>query len=257
MSEAKTPRREPSRARVRVAGWGQSMARRMGYEIHPFIPDRGEVARRGKLLKHLGVTLVLDVGAATGVYVNQLRRIGYTGRVVSFEPLSSAYAKLSKNAASDESWETRKQGVGPSVGTSEIHVSANFDSSSFLEMSDRHTQSSPDSAYVDTETVEVTTLDTIWNEIATPEDRVYLKLDVQGYELEVMRGAEAALPQVVAMQAELSLQPLYEGAPLYGEVIDHLAERGFRLAGFEQGFEDLDTGETLQVDGVFVRADAR
>ena len=229
------------------------MANRMGYEINQYIPDRGELARRMRLMRTLGVTLVLDVGAATGLYVGQLRRMGFEGRVVSFEPLSSAFEKLSAAAADDPAWECRQLAIGASDGTAEINVSANFDSSSLLGMTDRHRQSSADSAYVDTEEVRVASLDSIWEEIARADDRAYVKLDVQGYELEALRGAEQSLPDIVGIQSELSLQPLYEGAPLYRDVIDHLGPRGFRLAGFESGFEDLESGELLQFDGLFVR----
>jgi FkbM family methyltransferase len=177
-------------------------------------------------------------------------------RIVSFEPLSAAHAQLAAQAAKDPDWECRRLALGSEPGTAEINVAGNSWSSSLLEMGERHRRSAPESEYVDTEKVEVARLDDVWSELVADGDRAWLKLDVQGFELEALRGAEASLPQIAGIQAELSLVLLYEGAPLYRDVIDHLDERGFRLAGFEQGFEDLDTGETLQVDGVFVRSDA-
>jgi hypothetical protein len=76
---------------------------------------------------------------------------------------------------------------------------------------------------------------------------------VQGFELEALRGGERSLPSLVGVEAELSLVSLYEGAPLYREVIDHLEAAGFRLAGLEPEFFDPDTAEMLQVQGIFVR----
>jgi len=226
---------------------------RLGYEIHPYLPDRGPLARRGKILREWGISVVLDVGAATGLYAADLRRIGYDGKIVSFEPLPDAYAELQAAAEGDPAWECRRLALGSEDGSAPIHVSGTRDSSSFLDMGERHLRGAPGSAYVAEQTVEVARLDSIWDDLVRPDDQPLLKLDVQGFELEALRGAEGSLDRVVAVQAELSLAPVYECAPLYRDVIDHLEARGFRLAGLEPGFEDLRTGEVLQVDGTFVR----
>ena len=238
---------------MRLGSLGQAAAQRLGYEIHPHLPDRGPLARRGKILREWGVSVVLDIGAATGLYAAELRRVGYTGRIVSFEPLSDAFAELAAAAQDDPGWDCRRLALGAEDGSAEINVSGTRDSSSFLEMGERHVRGAPGSRYVGTEMVEVARLDSIWDDIVRPGDRAMLKLDVQGFELEALRGAERSLGDTVAVQAELSLVPVYEHGPLYQEVIAHLEARGFRLAGLEPGFEDLRTGEVLQADGTFVR----
>ena len=199
------------------------------------------------------VDLVLDVGAAVGVYGESLRRGGYKGRICSFEPLSEQYAKLAKAAAADPLWESRNVAIGPEAGTAEINVSGNYDSSSMLPMAARHAEGAPSSVYVGTETVTVETLDSVWSEVAEAARRPFLKLDVQGFELEALRGAERSMPLLHGIHAELSLVPLYEGGPLWGEMIDFLAAGGFRVAGIEPGYIDPATGEMLQVDGIFLR----
>lgn len=213
----------------------------------------GPITDIASLLVLQEVDLVLDVGAAVGVYGGSLRRGGYRGRICSFEPLSEQYARLAQAAAADPLWESRNIALGPEAGTADINVSGNYDSSSMLPMAARHAAGAPASVYVGTETVTVATLDSVWSEVVDDARRPFLKLDVQGFELEALRGAEKSIPLLHGIHAELSLVPLYEGGPLWREMIDFLADNGFRVAGFEPGYIDPKTGEMLQVDGIFLR----
>lgn len=209
--------------------------------------------RRAKLLRSRGVDLVLDVGAAGGKYGGELRSAGYLGRIVSFEPLSGPFADLERSVAEDGEWSCVQAALGASTGELEINVSENSDSSSFLPMGERHRRAAPESAYVATERVQVRTLDSTWGDVAAGARNPFLKLDVQGYELEVLKGARESLPKLAGVQVELSLVPLYEGAPTFHEMIDLLESEEFRLAGIEPGFCDGASGELLQADGLFVR----
>lgn len=245
--------------RARAADAVQRTLRRLGYELRPWEPGgslREEERRRARLLAHLGIGLVLDVGANAGQYAERTRRVGYGGRIVSFEPVSAPFASLSAAAAADPFWEARRLAIGEDDGEIEINVAGNeAASSSVLAMGERHLESAPDSAYVGTERVAVARLDTLWDELAGDgSPAVWLKLDVQGYELPALRGAGSRLGEVAAVQCELSLVPLYEGGAGWREVVDFLGERGFEPAGVEPGFEDVRTGRVLQVDGVFVRS---
>jgi FkbM family methyltransferase len=234
----------------------RGVTRRLGYDVQPLVAPAGALdsQRRAKLIAAQGITLALDVGANAGQWSEQLRDAGYRGRIASFEPLSDAFAQLERAASSDPDWEVRRLALGDEDGRAEINIAGNSQSSSLLGMMDRHRESAPESAYVGTEEVPTARLDTVFGDVARPGDRVYLKLDVQGFEMQVLRGAEKSLADVAGVQAELSLVPLYDGAPSATEMIAHLESLGFRLAGFEAGFEDPDSGEMLQADGLFVRA---
>ena len=241
--------------RARAAGVVQSGLRRAGYELQPYTGPRpyDEDIRRVKLLRSEGIELVLDVGANAGQYSQRLRAAGYTGRIVSFEPLSEAFAALEQASAADPRWEARRLALSDADGDAEIHVAANSWSSSLLAMGEQHLASAPESAYVGSQQIATARLDSIWDEVVGEAERPFLKLDVQGFEMHVLRGADAHLDRVAGVQAELELVHLYEGDSLWRDVIDHLEARGFELAGLEPGFEDPDSGRMLQADGIFVR----
>jgi FkbM family methyltransferase len=235
----------------------QGGLRRLGYELHPYDPEPAPAAedlQRARLLAAERIDLLLDVGANEGQYAVRMRRAGFGGRIASFEPLSAAFGALERRAAHDPRWDAHRVALSDADGHAEIHVAGNSTSSSLLDMGEQHLRSAPESAYVGTEQVPTTRLDSLWDELVRDGERVFLKLDVQGFEMHVLQGAERALGELRGVQAELALAHLYEGDSPWREVVDHLAARGFELAGVEPGFEDPESGRMLQFDGVFLRS---
>lgn len=235
----------------------QTGLRRLGYELHPYDPEPApgaEDLQRARLLASEGIDLLLDVGANEGQFAVRMRRAGFEGRIVSFEPLSAAFAELERRVAGDPRWDARRVALSDSDGRAEIHVSGNSTSSSLLDMGERHLRSAPESAYVGTEEVETARLDSLWEGLVRAGERVFLKLDVQGFEMHVLRGAERALAELRGVQAELALAHLYEGDSPWRAVVERLGELGFELAGVEPGFADPESGRMLQFDGVFLRS---
>lgn len=217
----------------------------------PLLPPE---VRRARLLRSRNIDVVIDVGANSGQYGRRIRSAGYQRRILSFEPLSTAFATLSATTAEDQRWECRRLALGSQSGRLDLNVSADLEASSILPMEDRHLRHCPQSAYVDVETVDVATLDDVAGTLLGEGDRIYLKLDVQGYELEVLRGGERLLSRTHLVEAELSLVPLYRGGPLYREVIDHLDRRGLELISVEGITEEPESGHMLQLDAVFARS---
>lgn len=208
--------------------------------------------RRRELLAERSIDTVLDVGANDGGYGLELRRAGFTGRIVSFEPLSVAYATLANRAAAVDGWEFQNVALGREDGYAEIHVAANLISSSLLPMTERHETAAPESRYVGSEEVRVVRLDSLRETLLAPSDRVFMKIDVQGLELAVLDGAPVTLRQVHGLELELSLFPLYDGDPPIGDVLRRLDDEGFNLLSFHGGFRE-PSGQLLQVDALFVR----
>jgi FkbM family methyltransferase len=206
-------------------------------------------------LKWLGTNTVMDVGANIGQYGSALRSSGFTGRIISCEPLPDAYAHLARRSGSDGSWAALHTAVGDSVGTLEINVSANSYSSSVLPMTNAHLDAAPGSQTIGTETVAVTTVADIVKEHDVDPPRTLLKIDTQGYEGPVLDGAGDLLASFAAVQLELSFVPLYSGQQLFAELTSRLSAAGFGTYALEAGFADPRTGRMLQCDGLFVRED--
>jgi len=226
---------------------------RLGYDIVRADPGNSTHLQRAKITTSGAITVVLDVGANAGQWARRLRAEGYRGRIVSFEPLGEAFEELSRCGASDSGWITRRVALGDMDGQAQINVARNSCSSSLLPMLERHLKSSPESEYLGTEPVTTARLDSLRPDLLRSDDRAYLKLDVQGLELQVLLGADQTLEQVIAVEVELSLVPLYEGQALMPELVEHLAQRGFNLVALERAFSDPHTGQLLQLDGVFAR----
>ena len=200
------------------------------------------------------VDVALDVGASVGDYGRDLRAHGFEGRIVSFEPLPGAAAALRAAARDDPAWEALPIGLGATTGDATLHVSARETSSSFLPMERLHFEAAPDSGYIAGETAQIVRLDELTQQLGLAGCALFLKLDVQGYELEVIRGADATLDGVEVLEAEMSFASLYSGQPLFDELVALLRDRGLVLAALEPVLVHPETLELLQVNGLFHRA---
>jgi FkbM family methyltransferase len=201
-----------------------------------------------------GIDIILDVGASTGHFGRRMRRdLGYKGRIISFEPLSAAFRSLAEKAKDDPKWEVWHCGLGDSESRMEINVAGNSDSSSFLEMLPAHLRSAPGSRYIGSETIEVKALDSLLPSLCPAGSNIYLKIDTQGFEDKVLRGAEQSLHRIDTIQVEMSLVPLYEGQWLFDAMHAFLVSKGYSLVSIEPGFADQSTGRLLQFDGIYHR----
>jgi hypothetical protein len=147
----------------------------------------------------------------------------------------------------------RQCALGHKDGIAEINIAGNSWSSSLLDMEERHVKVAPDSAYVGKEIITLKALDTIFSEYCSPANKVFLKIDTQGFTKQVLNGAEWSLQKIAGIQVEMSLISLYSGEPLIGEIISILYELGFSLIVLKPELMDECTGQQLQVDGIFFR----
>jgi FkbM family methyltransferase len=217
-----------------------------GVELSP-------AGRRARLMDMAAIDLVIDVGANRGQYAAGLRSAGYQGRIVSFEPLVAPYGLLAAASASDPDWECARLALGRRSGTAPMNVAEDTRNSSMFAVGTRHVRAVPDSRTHGMQRVPVDRLDRRWPSVRRGARRPYLKIDTQGAELDVLRGAAAALDDFGFVEVELSLLPVYDSAPLFADVLPFLTGHGFTPIAFEGVLDDVDTGEMLQVDAIFRR----
>lgn len=233
----------------------RQLIRSFGYDINRFPSSFQLLGHIKRLSKYYAIDTILDVGANAGQFAQQLRRYGgYKKRIISFEPLSSAFELLKSNAKGDSNWEIFNFALGDDERKQEINIAGNSYSSSFLDMLPSHKRSAPESKYIGREVVEIKTLDSIFYNLCKSSNSVYLKIDTQGFESKVLRGSKESLAHIDLVQMEMSLVPLYENELLFHEMCVCMSEKGFGLVALESGYSNPVSGQVLQVDGIFNRS---
>lgn len=179
------------------------------------------------VLQKYAINCVLDVGANRGRYARSLRRIGYRGLICSFEPVPEEYEHLCTAMQSDPNWLGFEIALGSEDTNQIFHIAVESTAmSSFLRHKDN-------SAIMRDITVEVRQLDSVLTQILSsiPEPRIFLKLDTQGYDLEVVKGAGNSLNQILCLQSEISVDPIYDKMPHYLTALEAYQHLGFHLSG--------------------------
>lgn len=195
---------------------------------------------------------ILDVGAYIGAYAYAMQHILPDAQVYSYEPLPDSFDRLQKNLCKFGQWQGFNTALGDSNGSLEFWQNEFSASSSALPMEDLHRKTFPQTEKSDKVTVAVTRLDDMitGKEVKAP---VLLKIDVQGFELSVLRGAENLLKKVDCVVCEVSYQPLYKGQASFAEVYQFMRLHGFSYQGSLENLVSPLDGSIMQSDAVFMR----
>lgn len=208
-----------------------------------------------KWLVNSGIKSVLDVGANKGQFAKLARAVFPSATIYSFEPLPDCYEALKEALVGDAYFHCYNKAVGSRESTLEFLRSVHSPSSSFLQMEDLHKNAFPESHKGQVKQpiqVPVTTLD-IFNRQEKLEKNILLKIDVQGFEAEVIKGADVMLAHVKVIILEMSLQKLYKDQPLFHDVYMMMYEKGFRYHGNLSQMLHADTDEAVQLDAIFIK----
>jgi FkbM family methyltransferase len=220
----------------------------IGYDLRKYKgADRRDLA---DFLNSRHVDLVFDVGANVGQFASMLRRCGYRGEIVSFEPIRSVFLKLQDAMSKDQKWHGYNIALGDKATTTVINVSRNSVFSSIQPQTAAAQAFDPEAATARVEPVQIDTLDTI--AARHNFSRAFLKVDTQGYEQQVLTGGRATLEKVVGMQLELPIVHLYENVWQFSTACKAMESLGFVPSiilpvNYDRG----DNFSLLEVDCVF------
>ncbi len=208
---------------------------RLGYALIPAerlnrLPQAEYLVR---LFRDFRITGVIDIGANEGQYHDFIRdEVLFRGPVVSVEPIPSLVGVLRSRAMLDPQWTIEDLAMGPAAGSSSFLVTAGSQFSSFLEPLEQDTDKfHGQTAINESITVRVDTLDALIDRHgALLGDRIYLKLDTQGYDLEALKGLSRHAARIVALQSEASVRPIYKSMPNYQDTIRFVESMGFTVS---------------------------
>ena len=215
------------------------------------------------LIRRYNVNCVLDVGANVGQYAQELRRHGYDGQIVSFEPVPEFVERLRELAAHDDKWTVHQLALGSTDGALPIRVQHSLSSALTATEYGRKRFASLEK-YADDELIDVPLrrLDGILDEVLAeltdaeaPDRRIFLKMDTQGFDLQAFQGLGERAKEIVALQSEVALLTIYEGMPRMPEALDTYEAAGFEVSGLFPVTREPD-GRVIEYDCMMVRPQA-
>jgi FkbM family methyltransferase len=231
-----------------------ALLRSVGMQASLVSPLSNSMSALCSLLRENHIDLIFDIGANVGQYSNELVANGYRGHIVSFEPLSDEHRILLEKSQNSPYWDIAERCcIGDRSGSVTLQKFKNSQASSVLPASNAHAKYFSDAHPVTSETAPMYRFDEIAPRYMNRGVRPYLKVDVQGFEEEVLAGARETMPKLFGLQVELSLVSMYDGQKLFSEMVRAIEEKGFDLY-FLMPAARLTNGRWLQADCVFFRS---
>lgn len=243
----------PFRVRKLLARLG----RQIGYQVYPQYMDAGRpmAQRLGELFALCGITQVIDVGANRGQFRDFLRfDMDYTGPILSFEPDPDLAAKAREHAraSGDSGWRIRECALGRSAGRAQFNRMQQTAYNSFRTPLASAAETEPENRIVAQFEVEVCRLDEMIAELGDLA-HCFVKIDTQGFDLEVLAGGTEALRRVPLLQTEVSFRSIYDGTPDWMSSIKAFQDQGFCFADIFNIRESCRGGLPIEGDCIMMR----
>lgn len=193
-----------------------------------------EAHKLRRFLQYFAIDCVFDVGANEGMYGHLLREIGFKGTIISFEPSPDVFEELKRAAAQDDHWHTMHLALDVTSRMIEFNVMRDSQFSSLHKPSQDGGDLAHKNAVVRTVEVLTNTVNDLYDDLKRRFgfSRPFLKMDTQGHDMDVFRGATRVISNFVGLQSELSIVPLYEGVPIFTESLAEYERHGFKLNAF-------------------------
>ncbi len=205
-----------------------------------------------KWLQERNIATVLDIGANTGQFAEMIHQILPIATIHSFEPLPEQFIGLQGLTKKIQLLQCYQFAVGSENTEMEINANEFSASSSLLPMTELHTSSFPYTKNSTLQKISLRTLDSFFDEIK-PTKKTLLKIDVQGFEMEVLKGADKILDLVDVVIVETSFKELYKDQPLFPDIYNYLMKKQFIYNGNFEQIHSASNGEVLQADAIFIR----
>lgn len=213
-----------------------SLFETMGFKLIPKwrLPKLDMAEHLQEIFAKYSIDLVLDVGANRGQYIDFIRtQVEFDGPLICFEPDPGLAGDIEKKVTVDRHLKVYPLALGSENTEMEFNCMLNAEFNSFLTPDHSVVTHCDQNRVSERRSVQVRTLESMLDSLGYDAlmPRIYLKMDTQGYDLEVMKGCGKYLEKIVAVQSEISFLPIYEGMPSYRESLDFFANLGFDVTG--------------------------
>lgn len=238
----------------------KQITQRLGLVVSRYPPPGSFRRHLRDYLSQMKINVVLDVGASIGNYARELREIGYRGKIISFEPVSTSYEQLHETMHTDPLWSGAPFGLSDENREALINTYSKENFNSLLILHEDAEQAySLDRELRSQTPIQLKRLDAILPqliaEIQSP--RIFLKIDTQGHDISVIKGACGVLEMIIGLQSELPAVEIYDGMVSLPAMLSYYASCSF----VPIGFYPVNTFRSLQIspefDVLFTRFDGR
>ena len=199
------------------------------------------------LFETFQIDLILDVGANVGQTYDSFRWAGFNGPICSFEPNPEMFKVLEKKAG--VSWQRLPYALSSQSGQLKFFI-ANNDNVCGLQV-----PVAGPYRVVNEITVPSWRLDELWKKEGFGAKNVFLKIDAEGHDLEVVKGASGIIDRIPLIMAEVSSLPRFQGEPPLHEFVNFMAQLGFRVCRVDKNSFNRVAGIDTALDIIFAKSD--
>lgn len=231
--------------KIKYAFWKSTKV--FGFEILPNDIRNSIQSYLKFLFKKSSINLVIDIGANKGQYSSMITNIGYSNDIVLIEPLDKEWMYLKNLVKTKKNWILYdKVGIGSKIENLKINYTSNSVSSSFLMPKNNMINYE----VIDKQNVHIITLEYLLAELNINNKNIFLKIDAQGFEYEIIKGARNILDKILYVQLELSIVTLYENEHDYKYITNYMNDLGFKEIFIFPGILN-DNSEVIQLEIIY------